>query len=97
MTLDLDSLKPEVEAIGKELVASGVLTKEEREKVAKYSAGMAVALATGDTVAVGNYRVALSTMLGVAEVRAAQASEKAALKMADLALGVIAKIALAAI
>lgn len=97
MSLDLDALKPEVEAIGKELLASGVLNQEERTKVGKWTLAMSLALAQGDTVAIGNYKTALSTMLGVAEIRAAQASEKAALKMADLALSVITKIALAAI
>ena len=95
--MDLDALKPEVEAIGKELLASGVLTAEEREKVAKAVFAMGVALASGDTVAVGNYKVALSAWIGIAELRAAQAAEKAALRMADLALGIIAKVALAAI
>ena len=97
MSLDLDSLKPEVEAIGKELISSGVLNQEERTKVGKWTLAMGLALSTGDVVAVGNYKTALSTMLGVAELRAAQASEKAALRMADLALGVVVKIALAAI
>lgn len=97
MSIDLDAFKPDIEAIGKELVSSGVLNSTEREQVAKWTLAMGIALTTGDTVAVGNYKTALSTMLGVAELRAAQASEKAALKMADLALGVIAKIALAAI
>ena len=97
MPLDLDSLRPDVEAIGKELIASGVLTKDEQAKVLKATFAMGVALASGDSVAVGNYKTALSTWLGIAELRAAQASEKAALKMADLALGVIVKIALAAL
>lgn len=97
MSLDLDSLRPDVEAIGKELIASGVLTKEEREKVGKAVFAMGVALANGDVVAVGNYRTALSTWVGVAEVRAVQASEKAALRMADIALGILTKVVLAAI
>jgi hypothetical protein len=95
--IDLDSLKPEVEAIGKELIASGVLNQDERTKVGKWTLAMGMALATGDAVAIGNYKTALSTMLGVAELRAAQASEKAALRMADLALSVVVKIALAAL
>ena len=97
MSLDLDSLRPDVEAIGKELIASGVLTKDEQAKVLKATFAMGVALANGDSVAVGNYKTSLSTWLGIAELRAAQASEKAALKMADLALGVIVKVALAAL
>lgn len=97
MSLDLDSLRPDIEAIGKELLASGTLTPDERVKVSKVILGMAGAVASGDVVAVGNYKTALSTWLGVAELRAAQASEKAALRLADLALGVVVKVALAAI
>ena len=95
--MDLDALKPDIEAIGKELIASGVLNQEERTKVGKWTLAMGMALAQGDVAAIGNYRVALSTMLGVAELRAAQAFEKAALRMADLALGILVKVALAAI
>lgn len=97
MSIDLDALKPDIEAIGKELIASGVLNQEERTKVGKWTLAMGLALASGDSVAVGNYKTSLSTMLGVAELRAAQASEKAALRMADLALGILTKVALAAL
>ena len=92
--IDLSDAKDAVVGIGEELVRSGTLNADERKKVEAAVAGIAVAMATGDAVAVGNYKTGLNTWLGVAEVRAAQASERAALRLASLGLDLAVKVAL---
>jgi hypothetical protein len=97
VTLPTGEIKDAFEEIGQELLDSGVLNTEERAKVGKWTLAMGFAVAQGDTEAVKNYRVSLGAMLGIAEVRAAAASEKAAIKMANVALDILVKVALAAI
>ena len=97
MTDPIEEVKSGIVDIGRTLAGEASLTSAEKQNIVKWTEALVIALASGDHNAVENYRVSLSTMLGVAEVRGAQASEKAALKMADLALGVIVKVALAAL
>ena len=84
-------------SIGKELASSEVLTPDERAQMVAWTAALGVAIAKREHLKAENYRIALSTMFGVAEVRAARASEKALLKMADLALSTLVKIGIAAL
>lgn len=90
-------LKTEVEAIGKELVASGVLTKDEQVKVLEWTAGLGLACATQDVAKVNNYKSALNAMLGVAELRAAHAAEAAAVRLARKGLEILVSLAVSAI
>lgn len=84
-------------AIGRELGVSTALTKEEREKVISWTTAMGLAFAAGDAEKVRNYQTALSAMLGVAALRGATSAERALVKLGDLGLSILTKIALAAI
>ena len=90
-------LKSEVEAVGKELVASGVLTPEERVKVGTWTVGLGLACAQQDLPAINNYKSALNAMLGVAELRAANAAEQAAVRLARKGLEILVSIAVSAL
>lgn len=95
MTDPLDDLKAGLITIGKELAKDASLSAKERENVLKWTEAMALAFVAGDANQVENYRVSLNTMLGVAEVRAAQASEKALLRMGQLGLDLAIKVGIA--
>lgn len=90
-------LKTEVEAIGKELVSSGVLTKDEQAKVILWTAELGLACAQQEVEKVNNYKSALNAMLGVAELRAANAAEAAAVRLARKGLEILVSLAVSAI
>ena len=96
MTID-PALKDAFSEVGDELLSSGVLNDDERASVVKWTTAMGVAYAMGEAQKVRNYKAALEGMLGVAELRAAAASEKAALRLANLALEILVKVAIAAV
>ena len=95
--MDRKELADAFAEIGDELLSTELLTPSEREKVAAWTAGMGLALTMGEAQKVKNYRASLGAMLGVVELRAAAASEKALLRVANLGLEILTKLALAAL
>jgi hypothetical protein len=97
VTDPIEEVKSGIVDIGRTLAGEASLTSAEKQNIVKWTEALVIALASGDHNAVENYRVSLSTMLGVAEVRGAQASEKALLRVGQFALETLIKVGLAAI
>lgn len=86
----------ELDAVLAGLKESATLTPTERVNVAKWGAALAQAALTGDEAQAKNYATSLDTMLGVAILRAANAGEKALLRIGNIAINALLKVALAA-
>ena len=105
--LDTAAIKDGLTEIGKELAGSSFLTPDEKQKVRGWTEGMALAVIRAQASEgqdrkdaleeAAAYRKSFSTLLGVLELRAAGATEKALWKSVDLAVGVAVKAILFAL